>query len=131
MSDFPAHVFKILDAPPAVPLPHALPPTPLDAQDGFIHLSDARQTPKTAGLFFGAHAELWLLKIDTGAVQAEGTELRWLDGSRATGCVHIHGEARRLGRGVVVDVRKVVREEGESWVDAISRDDGLQRWLAD
>lgn len=37
------YVYKILDAPPAEPLPSELPVSALDAKDGFVHLSTAAQ----------------------------------------------------------------------------------------
>ncbi|MBE3048770.1 hypothetical protein IMZ48_40970 [Candidatus Bathyarchaeota archaeon] len=42
-SPLPTYVYKILDAPPAEPLPAELPVSDLDANDGFVHLSVAAQ----------------------------------------------------------------------------------------
>lgn len=39
------YYYKILDAAPPHPLPDTLPPTALDAQDGFIHLSVSHSLP--------------------------------------------------------------------------------------
>jgi hypothetical protein len=115
-------VYKILaDAPPE-PLPHALPLSALDKQDGFIHLSTARQTPVTASLFFGAQAMLWVLKVSVERVRAdaEGGEFLWAE---VAGCPHLFGrqEGRqaRLGEGVVVHVKRFDRKEGQSWEDAM------------
>jgi len=124
---FPAHVYKILpDAPPSV-LPHALPLSDLDKQDGFIHLSDAGQIPKTANLFFNDNSSLWLLKISTAAVEAEGARLKWAEG--LPGCVHLYGategEMGRLGEGIVVDVKTIERQEGQDWIVATKGDEWL------
>lgn len=53
----PEYVYKILDAPPAEPLPPELPVSELDAKDGFVHLSTAAQVspplrPNFLHLFF-------------------------------------------------------------------------------
>lgn len=42
-SPLPTYVYKILDGPPAEPLPATLPVSDLDAKDGFVHLSVAAQ----------------------------------------------------------------------------------------
>lgn len=44
----PTYVYKILDAPPAEPLPSELPVSNLDAKDGFVHLSTAAQVSQPA-----------------------------------------------------------------------------------
>lgn len=47
----PTYVYKILDAPPAEPLPSELPVSELDAKDGFVHLSTAAQVSLLSPFF--------------------------------------------------------------------------------
>ncbi|KAI0056549.1 hypothetical protein BV25DRAFT_1832076 [Artomyces pyxidatus] len=118
-AQLPSHVYKILSDAPEAPLPHTLPLTPLDAQDGFIHLSTAGRTPITASLYFGSETTLWLLRIDTAAAQKEGAEFRWGD----PGCVHLY--AGRLGKGIVVGVQEVKRAENGSWEAELGKEEFL------
>ncbi|OCH85758.1 hypothetical protein OBBRIDRAFT_797870 [Obba rivulosa] len=128
----PQYVYKIAPAAPPSPLPAALPLSSLDAADGFIHLSDAAQTPVTADLFFKDERTVWLLRVRTAPAQAAGGEFRWV--AELPGCVHLHGPREgawvHLGSGNVADVREVWREEGQSWGEAMR---ALQEegWLAD
>ena len=48
--------------------------SPLDVQDGFIHLSTREQVPATAARFFAGEPELVILAVDAAAVQ---DSLRW------------------------------------------------------
>jgi uncharacterized protein (DUF952 family) len=48
--------------------------SPLDASDGFIHLSAANQVRETAGKWFAGKAGLVLISVDT---QALGEALKW------------------------------------------------------
>lgn len=48
--------------------------SPLDVQDGYIHLSTAEQAPETARLHFHGRADLVLLECETVAL---GANLRW------------------------------------------------------
>ncbi|KAI9355947.1 hypothetical protein DFJ73DRAFT_248937 [Zopfochytrium polystomum] len=50
-------------------------PTPLDAADGFIHLSNARQAQFVADRFFSDSAEIVVVTIAVAAL--EGRDLRW------------------------------------------------------
>lgn len=113
---FPPYVYKILSEEPPNPLPHTLPLTPLDRQDGFIHLSAGWRAPLTAAEFFGSSKTLWLLRVDTQAARAEGAGFKWGDTS---GCVHMYGREEgtwaRMGAGVVVAVSRFEKETGESW----------------
>ena len=84
----PAYIYKILPSAPPSPLPPVLPLSALDAQDGFIHLSTASQTPLTASLFFTAARTLWLLKIDTRRTLEAGGVYRWVEGM--PGCPHLY-----------------------------------------
>lgn len=42
----PKYVYKIVDAEPPSPIPESFPPSELDKQDGFIHLSTASQVSR-------------------------------------------------------------------------------------
>ncbi|KAH9179327.1 hypothetical protein EDB89DRAFT_1926599 [Lactarius sanguifluus] len=114
-NNFPRYVYKILSEEPPNPLPHTLSLTPLDRQDGFIHLSSDWRVPQTAGLYFGAFTTIWLLRVDTDVAQAEKAWFKWGD----PGCVHMYAEDKtkwaRMGEGVVVAVRKVSRGLEEEW----------------
>jgi len=129
---FPTFVYKILDAPPPSPMPHTLSLSSLDAKDGFIHLSDANQSPITANLFFRSTSTIWLLKISSAKVQEENGRLIWPEG--LPGCVHLYGEKKgtwgRLGEGTVVDVKRYEKGESEEWVDAMKEPEG-SKWLVD
>lgn len=112
---FPRYVYKILSEEPPNPLPHTLPLTPLDRQDGFIHLSAGWRVPETAGLYFGSCPTIWLLRVDTKAAREEQARFEWGE----PGCVHMYGhdETRwaRLGDGIVVSVRKFdIKDEWEN-----------------
>ncbi|KAG7440658.1 uncharacterized protein BT62DRAFT_575241 [Guyanagaster necrorhizus] len=130
----PRFVYKIIpDAPPS-PLPFSLPLSALDAKDGFIHLSDANQVPKTADLFFAECEKLWLLQLDTEVVKAAGGRFVWAE--NLPGCVHLYGngvdtwDGARLGEGTVRDSRKFTRLGEETWVDGMRK--GAERsWLVD
>ena len=112
---FPRYVYKILSEEPPDPLPHTLPLTPLDNQDGFIHLSSGWRVPQTAGLYFSPFTTIWLLRVDTDAARAEQARFKWGD----PGCVHMyaHDETKwaRMGDGVIVGVRKFTKEREEEW----------------
>jgi uncharacterized protein (DUF952 family) len=122
---FPPYVYKILSEEPPNPLPHTLPLTLLDKQDGFIHLSAGWRAPLTAAEFFGAYQTLWLVRVDTQAARAEDVQFKWGDTS---GCVHMYAHEEGMGHGVVVAVRKFEKERGESWEIALGKavEDG---WL--
>jgi hypothetical protein len=127
VSSFPEFVYKILPAAPPSPIPHTLPLSELDAQDGFIHLSTFEQCPITADLFFVNDTAIWLLKISSKVVQDEGGDLRWVDS--LPGCVHLFakdkGKWARLGDGVIKDILKFERTAAkENWVEAFARHDG-------
>ncbi|EMD39818.1 hypothetical protein CERSUDRAFT_112081 [Gelatoporia subvermispora B] len=134
MSDkpLPPYVFKIAPSAPPSPLPETLPLSELDATDGFIHLSDAAQIPKTADLFFKDTSSVWLLKVRTAPALAAGGVFKWV--AELPGCVHLHGprdgEWVHLGKENIADVREARKEEGQSWGEAMK---GLQEegWLAD
>jgi uncharacterized protein (DUF952 family) len=125
---FPPYVYKILSEEPPNPLPHTLPLTPLDKQDGFIHLSAGWRVPLTATEFFGSYTTLWVLRVDTNVARAEEAQFKWGDTS---GCVHMYareeGTWARMGEGVVIGVRKYEKEDGGSWEKELGKKDG---WLS-
>jgi Protein of unknown function (DUF952) len=118
---FPRYVYKILSEEPPDPLPHNLPLTPLDKQDGFIHLSAGWRVPETASLYFGSYTTIWLLRVDTAVARGEKARFKWGD----PGCVHMYGAAHdetrwaRMGEGVVVAVRKIARDGDEEWCKVV------------
>lgn len=114
------YLYKILDETPPSPLPETLPTTALDANDGFIHLSSAQQTPQTARLFFSGHNELFILKLRRQALDGNIEFLTDPKAGVENGCAHVYGSAKGLGRGNVVEVVKVVRMEGEEWQQAFA-----------
>lgn len=118
-SPLPRYVYKILSTAPPVPLPHNLPLSPLDAADGFIHLSTAVQAPGTAARFFSSCQQLWLLKIPLERIM-ENT--RWEEGNSDT---YAHLYEAGLGREEVADVRECKRDEGKSWESAL----GGEEWI--
>jgi uncharacterized protein (DUF952 family) len=131
----PAYVYKIAVTPPPETLPHTLPLSELDQNDGFIHLSDASQTPITSSQFFSSFSTLHLLRISSVAVKAEGSVFKWVDEGQ-TGCIHLYGgngvkgEFGRLGLGTVVDATEWKKDEGRKWDDK-EVIDSLSGWLKD
>ena len=115
----PTYVYKILPEPPPSPLPDALPLSPLDAKDGFIHLSTAEQVPKTAGRFFSNKCTLCLLKIPLKQIEQY---VKWEEGE--SGCfahVYDHG----LGRSEVMGLKSFEKGKGEDWDAIMSK----EQWL--
>ncbi|KAK0204329.1 hypothetical protein DFS33DRAFT_1338599 [Desarmillaria ectypa] len=130
----PRFVYKIIpDAPPS-PLPYSLPLSALDAKDGFIHLSDASQVPKTADLFFSECDKVWLLQLDTEVVKTEGGCFLWAE--NLPGCVHLYGKGKdtwggaRLGEGTIRDSREFTKLGEASWADNMMKQ-VEQGWLVD
>jgi uncharacterized protein (DUF952 family) len=122
---FPRYVYKIFSEEPPNPLPHTLPLTPLDAHDGFIHLSAGWRVPETTALYFGSYTTVWLLRVDTEVARGEKARLEWGD----PGCVHMYAEDEtrwaRMGDGIVVGVRKFDKGPDEVWENVMG--DG---WLS-
>jgi|SRR5712672_2083942 len=118
---FPPYVYKILSEEPPNPLPHNLPLTPLDEQDGFIHLSAGWRVPQTSALYFDSYSTIWLLCVDTNVARVEKAQFKWGD----PGCVHMYAYEEkswaRMGDGVVVNVRKFEKEGDEGWEEALKR----------
>ncbi|PKS07687.1 hypothetical protein jhhlp_006295 [Lomentospora prolificans] len=116
----PQYVYKIMHTEPPGQLPDELPLSELDSNDGFIHLSVAKQIPNVAGLFFDAHNSLWILKLSLdrlGTVKWEGSD----DEGRAF--PHLYG---RFGGKEVVGIKVVQRNPGEGWRGIFERDDWLE-----
>ena len=115
----PTYVYKILPEAPPSPLPDALPLSPLDAKDGFIHLSTAAQVPKTAGRFFSNKCTLWLLKIPLKQIEQH---VKWEEGmSDCFAHVYDHG----LGKSEVIDLKSFEKGKGEDWDAVMSK----EQWL--
>lgn len=66
----------------------ALPPSPVDERDGYIHMSTDAQVRETARLHFVGQDDLWLLAIDTAAL---GDALRWEPSRGGDLFPHLHG----------------------------------------
>ncbi|KAF7968747.1 hypothetical protein HWV62_29579 [Athelia sp. TMB] len=125
--EFPALVYKIVDAEPPTPIPSELPLSALDAHDGFIHLSDAHQVPITADLFFASHERLWVLKISSSA--AQGGSGRLVRPGGLPGCAHLH--QGKLGAGTVVGIKEYGRVKGKRWADVMAPSGTQREWLVD
>lgn len=101
-------------------MPKALPLSPLDAKDGFIHLSTAEQTPKTPGRFFSDAANLCLLKLPLQRIEHN---VKWEEGT--SGCfAHLYDQG--VGEDEVTDTKPMARGKGESWETVL----GKEQWLA-
>lgn len=115
----PKYVYKILPEAPPDPLPASLPLSPLDAQDGFIHLSTAAQTPATAGRFFSTNEKLWILKIPLKQIESN---LRWEEAE--SGCfAHLYGAD--LGKTEIESTKAFTRGEGENWTAKLEKEEWL------
>ncbi|KAK7964920.1 hypothetical protein PG996_000718 [Apiospora saccharicola] len=125
-SPLPKYLYKILPAAPPSPIPETYPPSDLDKQDGFTHLSDAEQVPRIADMFFAQAASLWVLKLRFSTPFAEKT--RW-EGPM-DGCAHLYGE---FGAADVEDAKEFSRSEGaggeKSWATTMTQQDGEHAWL--
>ena len=111
----PKSLYKILDQQPPDPIPETLPATELDKSDGFIHLSNAEQTPITAKLFFSDFDELWILRLD--AEKLDG-RLEFTTDDKAgveNGCAHVHDSQKGLGRSNVLEVIHAGKPSSEDW----------------
>lgn len=67
----------------------ALPPSPVDVRDGYIHMSTAAQVRETARLHFVGQDDLWLLAIDTAVL---GDALRWEPSRGGALFPHVYGD---------------------------------------
>ncbi|KAG6041694.1 hypothetical protein E4U41_002777 [Claviceps citrina] len=129
----PKFVYKIEPtAPPAI-LPEHFPLSPLDQQDGFIHLSTGQQvnrmqdaectdikdieltplvlpqTPLTCDRFFSTTSTLYVFKFELARF---ADAVKWEDGFP-----HLYG---KFGKEDVSSVEKFERAEGQTWADAMS-----------
>ena len=90
--------------------------SPLDANDGFIHLSTAEQIPATASRFYANTNSLSLLKIPLDRIEGS---IRWEE--VGSGCFpHLYGA--ELGREEVVGVKEFRKEVSEPWTNVLSND---------
>jgi uncharacterized protein (DUF952 family) len=87
-------VFKLVDRPSwhAVPALGPFAGSPVDARDGFIHLSTAAQVRDTAALYFQAHPDLLLVAVDAAAL---GGALRWEPSRGGALFPHLYGSLPR------------------------------------
>ena len=110
MEEAPKYLYKIVpsSAPPPTPLPTALPLSPLDAVDGYIHLSTATQTPATANRFFASEDTLYILKIEYARVAAD---IKWEEASSGI-FAHLYNGGK-LGIDEVVDVKQWEKGGGD------------------
>lgn len=71
------HVYKIIpgDIWREAVSQETLPPLPLDAADGFIHLSTAAQVEGTLARHFKGQSDLFLLQVETDKLN--GSRLKW------------------------------------------------------
>lgn len=119
VSPLPKYVYKILPEAPPDPLPASLPLSALDAQDGFIHLSTAEQTPATADRFFSTSKKLWVLKIPLKQIESN---VRWEESK--SGCfAHLYGAV--LGRMEVESTKAFTRGEDTKWTAKFEKDEWL------
>lgn len=115
----PKYLYKILPEAPPDPLPAALPLSVIDAQDGFIHLSTAAQTPATAGRFFSASETLWMLRIPLKRIESK---VKWEEVK--SGCfAHLYGAD--LGHREVESTKVFTRGEGDGWIAILEKDEWL------
>lgn len=119
-SPLPKYIYKIVPSDPR-PLTNGLPTSPLDAQDGFIHLSTAEQTPKTIGRFFKDARVVYLLKIPYAQVESK---VRWEEAGAGT-FPHIYELSGKLEKSIdednVDDVLEIKRGEGEEWEGIVEK----------
>lgn len=128
----PTYVYKLIPsaAAPSDPLPDRLPVSDLDQTSGFIHLSTARQIPKTLKFFFGDHARVYILRIPYDPVEKH---IKWEDpkaevcGPRGGEGVfpHLYNEFK-LGKDEVESVQSW--EKGPDGWDAALQ--AAEAWLA-
>ena len=118
-SPLPKYVYKILPEAPPDPLPASLPLSAFDAQDGFIHLSTAAQTPATAGRFFATTEKLWVLKILLEQIESN---MKWEENT--SGCFpHLYGAD--LGEREVESMKAFTRAVDDEWTAILEKDEWL------
>lgn len=121
----PKHLYKILSGlvPPPFPIPLELPLSPLDAKDGFIHLSTAKQTPITADLFFTNESSIFIGKIPLDRLNPD--HVKWEVESSPAGCAHLYN-GPKLGSVEIVGIRKFERGDNENWKDVLEKEPFLE-----
>ena len=86
----------------------AIPLSPIDIQDGFIHLSSFDSVLETANLYFSIDTELVVLVFESACF---GSTLDWeYVESRGKEFPHVYDECLR--KGDVVEVVSLIVEEG-------------------
>lgn len=85
----------------------ALPPSPVDLRDGYIHLSTGAQVRETARLHFAGQDDLWLLAVDTATL---GDAVRWEPSRGGDLFPHLYGE---LVRAAIVHADPLPLDRGE------------------
>lgn len=122
----PTYIYKLIPhtAPPADPLPDALPVSELDRSSGFVHLSTAKQVPGTLKFFFKDDPHVYVARI---AYEPVEKDIRWED-PKAEVCGPRGGEGMfphlynglKLGKGEIESVARWERTEG-GWDDALEK----------
>jgi len=124
MSETPQYLYKIFsgEVPPSVPIPLELPLSPLDAKDGFVHLSTAKQTPITAAQFFAGESSIVIGKIPLNRLNAD--HVKWeVEGS--PGCAHLYN-GPKLGRAELVEIMKFERGDMD-WRNVLADNQWLEQ----
>lgn len=96
-------VFKIVDRASWDAVPGAAPfhGSPLDARDGFIHLSSAAQVRDTAARYFAGQPDLLLVAVDAVSL---GGALRWEPSRNGEPFPHLYGPLPRQAVRWVADL---------------------------
>ncbi|KAG2087341.1 hypothetical protein BD769DRAFT_1632486 [Suillus cothurnatus] len=128
----PTYVYKLVSSSVALPdpLPDRLPVSDLDQTSGFIHLSTARQIPKTLKLFYNDHVKVYILRIPYDPVEKN---IKWENPKGEVGgprggegmFPHLYNEFK-LGKDEVESVQSW--EKGpDGWDSALQ---AAEAWLA-
>jgi len=104
------YVYKILSSSPPLPIPRTF--TPVDASDGFVHLSSGAQVPATASRFFGSETKIWLVKIDLKKLENGPGEVKWEESMKHGVFAHLYGADIEEQAVVSVDEKTRMGEEG-------------------
>lgn len=126
------YIYKILPEAPPNPLPGALPPSELDRNSGFIHMSTSVQLLNTLTYFFGSSDVVGILRVPYEPISKK---VRW-ESPDAKVCGPRGGEGMfphiynglKLGTGEVEAVGVWKREEDETWQQVIKREEE-KGWL--
>jgi uncharacterized protein (DUF952 family) len=117
-SSIPKYIYKIVPEDPR-PLNTGLPVSELDRKDGFIHLSTAKQVPKTVARFFKDADIVYLLKVPYAKVESK---IIW-EGAAAGTFPHIYDEdlSKSLHDGNVTTVLECRRDGGLGWDGVVEK----------